>query len=444
MRSPTLAVMKRLALVLAIASSGLSPAFASDGTVLGRDGQVYELVVGSLADLLGAQGLASDNQALALECTRADGSRELLLVPGTDDQAVEVPAGLVYFEPTATAFALFVRQVNGIHSQLAITAYRADEGWSETLTLAGNSFSSKLAPQLVITRDLVGDGDEALNRTVAHVVWREDTSGVLYTPVLMVENSFELMTTPLYRLDGMFEGDDELRAAIGEAELEIQPGVDRRSVMIGFSLPSQHKLEAVEVRLLPDGLVTLASAGHDFVSSSTGGDLPSLADDVRAHIINIGRGLHRELVGALATKAKDIVLGASPGSDLGALADDVRAHIINIGAKMDRDGLSPRAAGQTRLARIETSEDSGRVRSHYLELREGYRHELPAGFAAPEFVFFSPDGANVILAWSRNDGLVYREHSATSADWAEEQSLSATGRSLEQLLRLLEQRVRSQ
>lgn len=442
LRLPLRSIVGMTMLLLA----SLSAAQDRHGQVLGQNGYTYELVGGPLTEILGVGIPGVAPFVLALSITNPEGRGQVLIVPGTDDLLEERSPKLVYFAATDTIFLLWESVRSGIHSQLFLTAFRHQTGWSETLVLSGNPFAVKREPQLVVTRDLVDKltGAGKLERTVIHLVWREESSRILYSPILMFENAFELVSNQLVRLDSLFEGD--FFESDSTALFQVQTGRDERSLLVGFTRPADKAVEAIEIRVLPGQIDELADSVYGRLLESAELDLDSLASHARAHIIMIGRKLNPDLVGIVARDTAAHILG--PGAavlaegGINALADDARAHIVMIGAKLDDVGLrnaSPQT--RTRFTRLTTTGAQGEERSHYLELRQVNRVAQPLFDEPPSRLFFSADGKRIAMAWHSEDSITFIEYNGVS--WSEPHTVRRTpDRTLEDIYQLLQRRLR--
>src|SRR5687768_9063630 len=127
------------AVVLAALLGGGQPAVAD--SVLGNDGELYELVAAPVGD----------QPALALKILRPGEPERVLAVPGTEDAGAEDWESLIFEHESGSVYA-FWRSRDGGQSVLKIAGLR-DGVWTEPLAVAGDPAATKLSPQMLVTHE---------------------------------------------------------------------------------------------------------------------------------------------------------------------------------------------------------------------------------------------------------------------------------------------------
>lgn len=113
--------------------------------------------------------IESASDAPVLELIRRSGDdRETLVVPSTDDEAVESQARLLWDGSTSTLFVIWNRSVESANEIRLATLNAAGE-WSEPIVVARESSRQRASLQVALTR-AASLGDE-LDITLIHMVW---------------------------------------------------------------------------------------------------------------------------------------------------------------------------------------------------------------------------------------------------------------------------------
>lgn len=411
------------------------------GAALGAHGEVYLVRAGHYADLFpSGNATAADSNVLALEIRHPDSTAERFLVPRTDDAASEPSFRLVLDSASQTPFVLWESWSGLAQVQLNLVS-RTPEGWSDVIEISGNPFAFKKSPQLVVTHDQFEMEEPSgeitqHERTILHLVWLEYTAGgvpiTMYAPVVLEDGAY-LGWNPVYSLNDLIESSAaaqglEINAALFETAT-IQHGGDSQSVVIGFADPSTDQLVSFELRVLPGELSSLADdvRAHliEIGARYVPGDqksLNTLADAVRAHLIEIGNRLHISLVDYLADESQALIKGADPHGDLSSLADAVRAHLIELGARMDRGRLARTSAGvRAHLIEIGYRSTGGSAPHNQIEMRIASQRLAPETGSGPTAIYLSRSGEDALVAWQDDQTIRYRE--TTASGWSDVQTL---------------------
>jgi hypothetical protein len=112
------------------------------------------------------------SEVSSLELERRSGNEsksKSILVPTTDDAAMESQAQLLWDGATSTVFLAWHRSADGI-DEIRLAALRADESWSEPVVVASGARARRVGLQAVLTHAPAGnaEGDVA---TLVHFAW---------------------------------------------------------------------------------------------------------------------------------------------------------------------------------------------------------------------------------------------------------------------------------
>ena len=149
MRSRLVAVFIALLLFASIASA------ARVETVLAPDSTLY--------------AVDAAKESAQLEISRRRGEvRETLIVPSTDDDAIESQARLAYDSAQDTLYVMWHRAAEGV-DELKLASLNADNEWSNVLTVASGAGVRRAALQLELMHARE-EGDES-DTTLLHAAW---------------------------------------------------------------------------------------------------------------------------------------------------------------------------------------------------------------------------------------------------------------------------------
>lgn len=484
---------RRLISLAAVFTLGfaLSPLPASAGTPLGTpgsEGEVYLVKVGKPSEILPGAGPGDDRLIMALEILRPGAPPEWIEVPESEGVSPDAPHFVLFEEASNTLFLVWQTRI-GSHPVIKLASFQ-DGAWAEVVPVSENVWNSKGHPQLAVTRDsfTVQEGEitRVVERSFLHVVWWEDTvDGIrlLYRPLILEGGRLKGMGD-VYVLNDLIDPLDETKEGatsppVVEPDRELlespvlQPGRDSSSVLTTFIDAKTGRLVVAEIRLLPMGLGKLGEEIADDVVGYTPQDptanpdseIVSLASFVRGKILISGNRHHlnpravRELAqevfdgianGSLASSASEGKSPPKPAEELRSLADVVRGKILISGARIAGETLDRfNTTSAPSVLEIVTKDQDETIPSEQPPTPHLVRAQLVSSLPAPEpppdgqlpTLFVSPDGSEVIVAWSEESALVYRK--AVNGAWGEERRIGLSeDLALEEALELLRQSVR--
>jgi hypothetical protein len=122
--------------------------------------------------------LTPDSTLYAIEGTREQVSLELsrrradtldtLLVPGTDDEAMDSDARLLYDNASSTLFVVW-HKADAVQDSIVLASLDTEGVWSEPIVLASCSSMRRAGLQTVLTR--ASDVDSGAQGTLIHAAW---------------------------------------------------------------------------------------------------------------------------------------------------------------------------------------------------------------------------------------------------------------------------------
>ena len=434
-----------LVLILLAGSLG-TPVLAQDGTgVLGAAGEVYLAKVGAYKDLFPKDhATASGNTVLAIDLIQPGAAPQRLMVPYTTGADVESSPAVLFEDDSDTLFVVWASQTNALSSVLMLASFDGTS-WGAPIQITGNPFSSKTSPQLAVTRVSFAATDSAGNtatrhRTIIHVVWEEQTASgnadVLYTPVILEEGTY-LGWAPVYNLNDMVgRTPSESKFAPPDALVQspvLQSGRDTRTLVVGFASAETHALYAVEIDALPEQLSLLAEDCRAHIIDLGRGLYPDhlqvLADKTMAEIVSSGTAFHDDITHYIAGQIHDLILanrGSDP-SDLTSLSEAARAHIIDLGSRLSGRGLRDLNGGNDKalsesIASVVPTDPT--APSHLIHFRVASNRPAPQMGAAGIQLFLSETGDDALVAWTDTGKILYRL--SQDAGWSDQRQIKLT------------------
>ena len=455
--------MKRSYFVALILLAGIlaAPGLAQDGTAaLGAAGEVYLPKAGAYKDLFPkGHDTAPSNTVLAIDLIQPGAAPQRLLVPYTTGPDVESSPAVLFEDDSNTLFLLWASQVNSLSSVLMLASFDGTN-WGPPIQITGNPFSSKTSPQLAITRDSfqVADSDGNLatkHRTVIHLVWEEQNAtgnqDVLYTPVILEEGNY-LGWAPVYNLNDMVGRTPSSSGLVPSDTFvqapALQSGRDARTLVVGFASAETRAISAVEINVLPEEISLLAEKcrAHiiDVGRTLFPNYLQNMADKAAADIIASGTAFHGDIVNFIAGQIHDLIL-ANRGTDTGdltSLSEDARAHIIDVGVHLSGRGLQDPNTQAKSLVESTVSVDSTQDPSHLIHFRVASNRPAPQLGSTGTQLFLSETGDDAIVAWTDSGKVFYLQSQGTG--WSNQNQISLTN-SLDapHAFDILKQRARS-
>lgn len=107
--------------------------------------------------------------AAQLEVSRRRGeTNEKLIVPTTDDEAIESDARLVFDAATGTVFVLWHRSAEGV-DEIRLAALNAKDEWSDVYLVADGATTRRAGLQLILTH--AREEDDKVETTLIHATW---------------------------------------------------------------------------------------------------------------------------------------------------------------------------------------------------------------------------------------------------------------------------------
>jgi len=455
-----------LALIVAATLVLAGSALAADRqAALGDAGEIYQIHTGSYGDLFPTGTAApAGNAVLALDVVRPGQAAQRLLVPGTDGADVESSPFELYESSSGTLFLVWQSQVNSISPVLYLTSFN-NGTWSPAIRITGNPFAMKSSPQFAITHDtydiLASDGTyNTVPRTILHLIWWEEAanggSNVLYAPILLLDGTY-VGTNQVFSLNSFLANQTSSGVTGAAAELfrapQIQAGANARTVLVGFADPATQRLVTLEISTLPGELVSLSDKMRAHIIESGAkylpGNLAGLGADVHDWILGSGARLHPGVLSYLSDQSRAHIIESgvkSPGQ-LTSLAADSRAHIIESGATMVGDRIdsvtakSDSSAFSPTIAEIPTTDTDGSTPEHLFQVNVDSIRPVPRTGSAPNAIYVSQDGSDAIVSWDMPGEVRYRE--STDQGWGPINSLTLSSTlDLNGAHAILNQRVR--
>jgi hypothetical protein len=308
-------------------AAGTAAADELSSRVVGRDGAIFTSRAATFGELFpGSTDYPATHGALILHKTSKDGSTFRLLVPGSDDAAVEEAASLAFDDEAGSVLMVWPVRVAAGASHLRYAAY--DGSWSTvgTLKLAGAPAVFTAAPQIAVTRDAfpikVGERNIIVaHRTVFNVAWRDAATGHARLSPIVFAKGMPIGWNEVVDLSAALATQvaplAEPAEGLGYQTLSLRAEATRRSVVVTFGDAATGQIAEVEHRYRP---MTLATVGPD----------------VRNRIFRIADLYKPETMNAIdAGGQRPIVHLGSDGlgsDELTALAEGIRAEIIAQGS----------------------------------------------------------------------------------------------------------------
>jgi len=434
-----------IALLLLLVGGQLVPARAATReSALGSVGEVYLPRVGYQSEFFPeSQSSAGDDPLIvALQVLRPGEQPQWLAVPESEVMRPDASCFVLYEDLSDTVFIVWEGRV-GSHPMIKLASYRQGE-WSDVLQVSDSAWTWKGFPRLAITRDsfeLAGDGGapRQIQRTLLHVVWWEDdTDGprTLYRPLVLLDGVFQGLG-PVYVLNDLVEASEDATAEIPATSLTHHPSLqvigDGKNLIVTFADEARRKLFVLDIGLLPAGLGLLGEDAFHFVTDYPQGppqdsSLESFAGAVRARIL-ISGGKYKLNPRSVQLLANDIQsqitgeIGQQSHQDLSSLAGLVRARILISGARLSSetiDRFTP--LGSTSVLEVApewavpSADPTLAGLPHVVRFSILRQLPTPATGEGNNYIFSSPDGQRLIVAWEEEEGLFYRE--AFQGQWS--------------------------
>lgn len=432
-----------VALTLLLGSGAI---YAADSApVLGTNGDVYQVAIGTYGDLFpDGNETSASAEVLRLEARRGSGTVENYVVPGSESVDRDRTPSLFFDGATERLYVVWSSSNASTLTRINLASFDGSE-WSETIEVSGNIYSEKSAPRLAVTHDrfeLAGaTAGESSMRTVLHVVWSEDTTDgekVMYAPVVLIDGELASTWRRVHRLNDYVSqtlADDPFSGAVA-AKLLSAPTVDAGSepnaVVIGFADSATGALVQLELSTPATELSELADSLADHLESSNlcerlenneANALTSVAEAARVHIVLVGRRIRGRVLSPIATDVKDILVrrAASLCTDGGltSVSSAARVHIVLVGAKAQEGDLLEGAGGGDGHVLLAAAQEVGDdYVQHLARLQVKSERIAPAIGDGEPTILVSPNGSGAIVVWENGNTLTYVETAEAAANEA--------------------------
>jgi len=414
---------------------------AATSKVLGADGTLYSLHLGS-SDDLSLSGSGDDTFLAALQVTDQSGKSSWHIVPDSDLGQNRESAATLLLEPaTETLFLVWETRVNFIHSILSLASFQEGE-WSEVTQIRGGWLTPRSAPQAVVTRDEYPAMDDSgtINRVVLHLVWweaNEDGEQVLYTPVILENGSLVEIQDALVVGDLPTLGDVHPEFAVADSLARaptIRSAADANTVLIGFADAATGLQRTVEVRAIPGQLTTVADELRarivDF--SVTHRRPVILAQAAKDAVLEAASSLHPSVQLYLGEQVYQLISSTPAGSfDPHALAEEAHRLVLEVGDSISGRGLVNFTDGlRARIVDFSSSFPTETSPSQSFTFRPISDRPAPLTPEAPSTIYLSAKGDHTLVAWEEESeeksGIRYVETTEDGTDWTEPVFLRTT------------------
>lgn len=421
---------------------------AGSAPVLAKSGDIYQITVGSYAELFpeGAEASA-DAQVLRLEARRGSGSVEHYLVPGSGADDGDKTPSLFFDASTGKLYVVWSSSNESTLTRINLATFDGSE-WSDTIEVSGNIYSDKSAPRLAVTHDRFelaeGDSDESSTRTVLHVVWSEDTTDgekVMYGPVVLIDGELASTWRRVHRLNDYVSQDlidDPFDAEVVD-ELVTAPTVDAgaepNAVVIGFADSDSGAFVQLELSTPAVELSELAGSLADHLNGTNlcermeaegSSAITSVASAARGHIVLVGRRIRSRVLTPLADDVKQLLVDGAADlcekDGLVGVSNAARGHIVLVGARSQAgDLLEETTAGDSHILLAAAQPVGDGYVQHLARLQVKSERAAPAIGSGQPTIFVSPKGTGAVVVWESGSSLAYVETATDAEDaaWSE-------------------------
>jgi hypothetical protein len=147
-----------------------------------------------------------DQSSLALSRRQAD-SQETIVVPGTDDDAIESDARLLFDNATSTLFVIW-HKADAAYDSIMLASLNAEGVWSEPVVLSSCSSMRRSGLEATFTHaalDETGD-DTGAQATLVHVAWWSVGSELSAEYALVAFEAGQYVSTDVSKLNDIADG----------------------------------------------------------------------------------------------------------------------------------------------------------------------------------------------------------------------------------------------
>ncbi len=408
----------------------------SSAHVLGRNGDVYQVAVGTYGALFpGGSGKSTDGEVLRLEARRGSGAVEHYLVPGSETDDRDKTPSLSLDAATGRLYVVWSSNNDSTLTRINLASFDGGE-WSETIEVSGNIYSHKSAPRIAVTHDRFALAEtfsgESSTRTLLHVVWSEHTSDgdkVMYAPVVLIDGELASKWRRVHRLNDYVSQEriDHPSAGAVAAGLLRAPTVDAASesnaVVIGFADSASGAFVQLELATPAAELAELGESLANFLDSSNlcqrirsegSGALMSVASGARHHLVLVGRRIRSRVLARMAEDTEKALVGqAARLCDEGGLqsvSSAARHHLVLVGARSQAgDLLEETGAGESHVLLAAAQPVGDGYVQHLARLQVKSERVAPTIGDGEPTIFVSPTGTGAVVAWENGNTLTYVE-----------------------------------
>ena len=213
-------------------------------------------------------------------------------------------------------------------------------------------------------------------------------------------------------------------------------------MVVAFASATNRRVFTIVIDVLPEELGRLAEKTRsviiDLGAKYYPGNLRALAEQAKAFLLSQETDFQPEILQALADKVHSVIL-SSNSTGLSGLVDTTRSVIIDLGARLSGGGLRTPNGG-IKLGEIPRQDVT--APPHLLQFRLVSNRPAPRVGTKDLKIFTSENGEDLLIAWTENDRVRYRE--SLREGWAEyrETKLSDTI-TKDRAYEILEQRIRN-
>ena len=423
---------------------------ANSARVLGKNGDVYQIAIGTYADLFpDGSGASADAKVLRLEARRGSGTIEHHLVPGSEANDSDRTPSLFFDASTGRLYVVWSSNNDSTLTRINLASFKGSE-WSDTLEVSGNIYSNKSAPRLAVTHDRFelaeGRIGQSSTRTVLHVVWSEDTTdgeNVMYAPVVLIDGELASTWRRVHRLNDYVSQeliDDPFDGQVPPILLKaptVDSAAESNAVVIAFADSASGAFVQLELSTPAVELAELADSLADHLESTSlcqrieNGEaeaITSVAEAARVHIVLVGRRIRSRVLSPLAQDVKKVLVDRAADlcaeDGLTGVSSAARVHIVLVGARsQEGDLLEETVTADTHVLLAAAQPVGDDYVQHLARLQVKSERAAPAIGSGQPTIFVSPTGTGAVVAWENGSSMTYVETDPATGAWSEPFSL---------------------
>lgn len=147
---------------------------------------------------------AAEESLLSLSRRQGSDTNDTLLVPGTEDAAIDSDARLLFDNVTSTLFVIWHKS-DLVQDSIVMATLSSDEVWSEPVVLASCSSMRRVGLQSVLTR-AAADEETGERATLIHLTWWGVGSDMTAEYALVAFEGGRHVSTDVAKLDELAGG----------------------------------------------------------------------------------------------------------------------------------------------------------------------------------------------------------------------------------------------